>query len=78
MAKNPKRQSAFFHDSCTSAKQDETGLATAKQRSGSDGKFFWDMIDNCGLSKKQKIKHLSNGQHTQVSLALTLARTRSC
>jgi len=38
-----------------------------------DSKFFWDMIDYFGLSKKQKIKHLSNGQRAQVSLALTLA-----
>jgi ABC-2 type transport system ATP-binding protein len=38
-----------------------------------DGKFFWEMIEYFGLSKKQKIKHLSNGQRAQVSLALTLA-----
>jgi len=38
-----------------------------------DGKLFWDMIEYFGLSKKQKIKHLSNGQRAQVSLALTLA-----
>ena len=38
-----------------------------------DSKFFWDMIEYFGLSKKQKIKHLSNGQRAQVSLALTLA-----
>jgi ABC-2 type transport system ATP-binding protein len=38
-----------------------------------DGKFYSDMIDYFGLSKKQKIKHLSNGQRAQVSLALTLA-----
>ncbi len=38
-----------------------------------DSKLFWDMIEYFGLSKKQKIKHLSNGQRAQVSLALTLA-----
>jgi ABC-2 type transport system ATP-binding protein len=38
-----------------------------------DGKFFWDMIEYFGLSKKQKIKHLSTGQRAQVSLALALA-----
>jgi ABC-2 type transport system ATP-binding protein len=38
-----------------------------------DGKFFWDMIDYFGLSKKQKIKHLSTGERAQVSLALALA-----
>jgi ABC-2 type transport system ATP-binding protein len=38
-----------------------------------DSKFFWDMIEYFDLSKKQKIKHLSNGQRAQVSLALTLA-----
>ncbi|MHC4124667.1 MAG: ABC transporter ATP-binding protein [Planctomycetota bacterium] len=38
-----------------------------------DGKLFTDMIDYFDLSRKQKIKHLSNGQRAQVSLALTLA-----
>jgi ABC-2 type transport system ATP-binding protein len=38
-----------------------------------DGKFFNEMIEYFGLSKKQKIKRLSNGQRAQVSLALTLA-----
>jgi ABC-2 type transport system ATP-binding protein len=38
-----------------------------------DGKSFWEMIDYFGLSKKRKIKHLSNGQRAQISLALTLA-----
>jgi ABC-2 type transport system ATP-binding protein len=38
-----------------------------------DGKFFRDMIDYFGLSKKQKIKHLSTGERAQVSLALALA-----
>jgi len=38
-----------------------------------DGKFFADMIEYFELSKKQKIKHLSNGQRAQVSLALALA-----
>jgi ABC-2 type transport system ATP-binding protein len=38
-----------------------------------DERFFWDMIEYFGLSKKQKIKHLSNGQRAQVSLALALA-----
>ncbi len=38
-----------------------------------DSRFFDDMIEYFGLSKKQKIKHLSNGQRAQVSLALTLA-----
>jgi ABC-2 type transport system ATP-binding protein len=38
-----------------------------------DNKFFREMIDYFGLSKKRKIKHLSNGQRAQVSLALTLA-----
>ena len=38
-----------------------------------DHKFFADMIEYFGLSKKQKIKHLSNGQRAQVSLALALA-----
>ena len=35
--------------------------------------FFAEMIDYFGLSRKQKIKQLSNGQRAQVSLALTLA-----
>jgi len=38
-----------------------------------DHKFFADMIEYFGLSKKQKIKHLSNGQRAQVSLAIALA-----
>ena len=38
-----------------------------------DEKFFADMIEYFELSKKQKIKHLSNGQRAQVSLALALA-----
>ena len=38
-----------------------------------DDKFFSEMIEYFELSKKQKIKHLSNGQRAQVSLALTLA-----
>ncbi len=38
-----------------------------------DDKLFADMIEYFQLSKKQKIKHLSNGQRAQVSLALTLA-----
>jgi ABC-2 type transport system ATP-binding protein len=38
-----------------------------------DGKFFADMIEYFELSRKQKIKHLSNGQRAQVSLALALA-----
>ena len=38
-----------------------------------DDKFFAEMIDYFELSKKQKIKHLSNGQRAQVSLALALA-----
>jgi len=38
-----------------------------------DDKFFADMIEYFELSKKQKIKHLSNGQRAQVSLALALA-----
>ena len=38
-----------------------------------DTKFFWNMIDYFGLSKRQKIKQLSNGQRAQVSLALSLA-----
>jgi ABC-2 type transport system ATP-binding protein len=38
-----------------------------------DRKLFADMIEYFQLSKKKKIKHLSNGQRAQVSLALTLA-----
>lgn len=38
-----------------------------------DNKFFSEMIEYFELSKKQKIKHLSNGQRAQVSLALALA-----
>jgi ABC-2 type transport system ATP-binding protein len=38
-----------------------------------DSAFFWEMIDYFDLNPKQKIKHLSNGQRAQVSLALTLA-----
>jgi len=38
-----------------------------------DDRFFADMIEYFELSKKQKIKHLSNGQRAQVSLALALA-----
>jgi ABC-2 type transport system ATP-binding protein len=38
-----------------------------------DPKFFADMIEYFELPKKQKIKHLSNGQRAQVSLALALA-----
>lgn len=38
-----------------------------------DDKFFADIIEYFDLSKKQKIKHLSNGQRAQVSLALALA-----
>ncbi|MBN1805665.1 MAG: ABC transporter ATP-binding protein [Sedimentisphaerales bacterium] len=38
-----------------------------------DGKFFADMIEYFELPKKKKIKHLSNGQRAQVSLALALA-----
>jgi ABC-2 type transport system ATP-binding protein len=36
-------------------------------------KLFDDMIEYFELSKKKKIKHLSNGQRAQVSLALALA-----
>ena len=64
IAEIAKFQSAFFHEQPASAKQGEAGW---------DSKFFWDMIDYFGLPKKQKIKHLSNGQRAQVSLALTLA-----
>jgi ABC-2 type transport system ATP-binding protein len=38
-----------------------------------DGKSFAEMIEYFGLRKKQKIKHLSNGQRAQVSLALALS-----
>jgi len=38
-----------------------------------DDKFFADMIEYFGLSKKQKVKSLSIGQRAQVSLALALA-----
>ena len=38
-----------------------------------DKKFFSEMIEYFELSRKQKIKHLSNGQRAQVSLALALA-----
>ncbi len=38
-----------------------------------DRRFFAEMIDYFELSRKQKIKHLSNGQRAQVSLALALA-----
>jgi len=38
-----------------------------------DEKLFADMIEYFELSKKKKIKHLSNGQRAQVSLALALA-----
>jgi ABC-2 type transport system ATP-binding protein len=38
-----------------------------------DGRFFANMIEYFDLPKKKKIKHLSNGQRAQVSLALALA-----
>jgi ABC-2 type transport system ATP-binding protein len=38
-----------------------------------DERFFADMIEYFELSRKRKIKHLSNGQRAQVSLALALA-----
>jgi ABC-2 type transport system ATP-binding protein len=38
-----------------------------------DSKLFDDMIDYFDLPKKKKIKHLSNGQRAQVSLAIALA-----
>lgn len=38
-----------------------------------DDRLFDDMLDYFELSKKQKIKHLSNGQRAQVSLALAIA-----
>jgi ABC-2 type transport system ATP-binding protein len=37
-----------------------------------DDKFFADMIEYFDLPKKKKIKHLSNGQRAQVSLAVAL------
>ncbi|MHC4353987.1 MAG: ABC transporter ATP-binding protein [Planctomycetota bacterium] len=38
-----------------------------------DEKFFADMIEYFDLPRRKKIKHLSNGQRAQVSLALALA-----
>ena len=38
-----------------------------------DGRFFNEMLEYFELSPQKKIKHLSNGQRAQVSLALTLA-----
>ena len=38
-----------------------------------DGQLFDDMLDYFRLSRKKKIKHLSNGQRAQVSLALAIA-----
>jgi len=38
-----------------------------------DKKLFADMIEYFELSRKKKIKHLSNGQRAQVSLSLALA-----
>lgn len=38
-----------------------------------DERLFAEMIEYFELSKRQKIKHLSNGQRAQVSLALALA-----
>jgi ABC-2 type transport system ATP-binding protein len=38
-----------------------------------DSQFFAEMIEYFELSPRKKIKHLSNGQRAQVSLALTLA-----
>ncbi|MBN2139252.1 MAG: ABC transporter ATP-binding protein [Sedimentisphaerales bacterium] len=38
-----------------------------------DRKLFAEMIEYFELAKKRKIKHLSNGQRAQVSLALALA-----
>jgi ABC-2 type transport system ATP-binding protein len=38
-----------------------------------DGHLFDDMLEYFRLSKKKKIKHLSNGQRAQVSLALAIA-----
>lgn len=37
-----------------------------------DDKFFAEMIEYFGLTRKQKVKHLSIGQRAQVSLALAL------
>jgi ABC-2 type transport system ATP-binding protein len=38
-----------------------------------DSEFFGEMLDYFQLSPRSKIRHLSNGQRAQVSLALTLA-----
>ncbi len=38
-----------------------------------DDKFFADMIEYFNLPRRRKIKHLSNGERAQVSLALALA-----
>lgn len=38
-----------------------------------DDKLFAEMIEYFGLTKKQKVKHLSIGQRAQVSLALAMA-----
>lgn len=38
-----------------------------------DGRFFTEMLEYFELSKRRKIKSLSNGQRAQVNLALTLA-----
>ena len=38
-----------------------------------DDKLFNDMIEYFEIPKKKKIKHISNGQRAQISLALTLA-----
>ncbi len=38
-----------------------------------DDKLFGDMMEYFDLPRKKKIKHLSNGQRAQVSLALALA-----
>ncbi len=38
-----------------------------------DGRLFDEMLEYFGLSKKRKIKQLSNGQRAQVSLALAIA-----
>jgi ABC-2 type transport system ATP-binding protein len=38
-----------------------------------DSRFFSDMLEYFELSKRRKIKSLSNGQRAQVNLALTLA-----
>ncbi len=37
-----------------------------------DDKFFADTLEYFGLSKKQKIKHLSIGERAQISLAIAL------